>query len=1038
MVKFFIDRPVFATVVAIVITLIGAISLSILPIAQYPEISPPTVQVSCVYPGANAAVVQEAVAAPIEEQVNGVEGMMYMKSTSSNDGSMSLTITFEVGTDLELATVDVQNRVALAQSSLPSEVINSGISVKKQSTNMLMAVSLISPSGQYDGAFLNNYAQINLADALGRINGVGSLVVYGDKDYSMRIWLNPDKMASRNLTSGDVAAALKEQNIQAPAGQVGQPPVPKGQEFQYSVQIQGRLSTPEEFGNIILSTGPDGSYTRLRDVADIEMGTASYSTFSRLDGKDTATMLIYQLPGANAIDVAKEVTATVETLSKDFPAGVEYTIPFDTTLFVNQSIEEVKITFIEAMLLVFIVVFIFLQSWWATLIPMLTVPVSLVGTFAAFQVLDFSINTLTLFALVLAIGLVVDDAIVVVEAVQRFIDEEGLSPREATHKAMGEVTAPILATSLILIAIFVPVAFMGGTTGKLFQQFALTLSVSVGISTLNALTLSPALCALFLKPSAEMSGILGKFFGVFNTVFDKVLARYENSVKALIKRVGLMCGILLVFVGLTAYLLDTLPTGFVPQEDQGYFIVSVQLPEGASLERNNQLVEQVEAYLKKADGVADFMTLGGMNLLSGGFSSYTSTIFVILEDWSERPTPELTVGGISAKAQKYFASLNEGIVFNILPPAIPGLGSTGGFQFEYQDRSGASVDELEKNARDFMIKASQQPELSGLFTPFSTNVPQIELELDRDKVKALGIPINDVFSALQTYLGGLYVNDFNKFGRTYKVMVQASSQFRESPEDINRIFVRSHDGKMIPLSTLVTIKQITGPEYIQRYNVYSTVEISGNPAPGYSSGQAIDAMQRVAEDMPTGMGYEWTGLAFEEIKSGSQTAGIFGLALLMVVLFLAAQYESWTIPFAVLFVIPLGVFGAMFGQLLRGLDNNVYAQIGLVMLIGLAAKNAILIVEFAKERFEQGLSIKEAAVEAAKLRFRPILMTSFSFILGVVPLVIASGAGAASRHAIGTSVFAGMLAATCLGVFFIPVMYVVFQQLAVKKPKHTN
>ncbi|MEF2229318.1 MAG: multidrug efflux RND transporter permease subunit [Pseudodesulfovibrio sp.] len=1032
-VRFFIDRPIFASVVAIVILMVGILSAIFLPIAQYPEISPPTVQVSASYTGADARTVEESVATPIEEQVNGAENMMYMNSISANDGSMSLTVTFELGRDLELATVDVQNRVNLATAQLPQDVRNAGVQVKKQSPDMVLMVSLISELPQYNTLFLNNYAKINIYDALRRIEGVGDVNLFGDQDYGMRIWLDPDKIATYGLTVSDVIGAVQEQNVQAPAGQIGMPPAPKGQQFQMSMRVKGRLVEPGEFGNIILKANDDGSTVKVRDVARVELGAKNYYTFARQTGKDTAMLLIYQLPGANALDVAQSVRQVMEDLAVNFPDGIEYSIPYDTTRFVRSSIDEVTETLYEALALVFLVVFLFLQNWRTTIIPMVCVPVSLIGTFALFPLLGFSINTLTLFGLVLAIGIVVDDAIVVVEATQRIIDEEGLSPKEATRKAMGEVTGPIIASTLVLVAVFVPVGFMGGITGQLYKQFALTLSVSVVISSVNALTLSPALSALLLKPYKPIGGPLGWFFGKFNSGFEAVTSRYGAGVSALVRRSFLGIAVVFVLIGGCAGLFSILPSSFVPDEDQGYYIVSAMLPEGASLERTNGVAHQIEDYLKTAPGVQNYIVLGGFNLLTGSYSSYNLATFVVLDDWSERTSEDLSLASIVGKARRAYASIQEAIVVAFTPPPIPGLSSTGGLQFEVQDRSGATVGELAAVANGFMQAAAARPEVTGLFTTFSDQVPQYAVDIDRDKVKKLGVPLNEVFQTLQTYLGGYYVNDFNQYGRIYRVMVQADSQFRTKLDDLAKFYVRSSNGQMVPLSTLSAARRTGGPEYIQRYNVFRTVEINASPASGYSSGQAMAAMEQVARDnLPQGYGFDWTALAYQEKNSGGQTGLIFGLAIVMVFLVLAAQYESWATPFAVILCVPLGIFGAMASQWLRGLDDNVYAQIGLVMLIGLAAKNAILIVEFAKERYDGGLSLKEAAMEAALLRFRPILMTSFAFILGVIPLVTAAGAGSASRHALGTSVFGGMIAATALGVIVVPALYVAVQGLAAR------
>ena len=1035
-VRFFIDRPIFASVVSIIILMVGILSLFALPIAQYPEISPPSVNVTANYTGADAATVEQSVATPIEEQVNGAQDMMYMKSISANDGSMSLSVTFELGRDLELATVDVQNRVNLATSQLPQEVRDAGIQVKKQSPEFVLIVSLTSDKPEYDTLFLNNYAKINIYDAIKRVEGVGDVNMFGDLDYGMRIWLNPDKLSSYGLTVTDVISAVQEQNTQAPAGQIGLPPNAPDQQFQMTVRVKGRLAEPAEFGNIILKANTDGSTVKIRDVARVELGAKNYITFSRLNGQNNAALLIYQLPGANALDVTANVKATMEELVKFFPEGVKYSIPYDTTRFVNSSIEEVMLTLYEALILVFLVVFIFLQNWRTTIIPMVCVPVSLVGTFALFPLLDFSINTLTLFGLVLAIGIVVDDAIVVVEATQRIIDDEGLSPKDATKKAMSEVTGPIIASTLVLISVFIPVAFMGGITGQLYKQFALTLSVSVGISSINALTLSPALSALLLRPYKPIGGPLGWFFNKFNTAFDAVTRRYNAAVAALVKRSVMGLAIVAVLLATCGGLFSILPSSFVPDEDQGYFIINAMLPEGASLERSNAVAAEIEAYLKDAPGVNSYVALGGFNLLTGAYSSYTTAFFVILDDWAERTSPDLSLTAIMGKAQKAFWAIQEAIVLGFQPPSIPGLSSTGGLQFELQDRSGNSIEELASVSQAFIEEAGKRPEISNLFTTFSAKVPQYYVEIDRDKVKKLGVPVNEVFQTLQTYLGGYYINDFNKYGRTYRVMAQAESQYRTRLADLSKFYMRSSDNKMVPINTISSSKQIMGPEYIQRYNIFRTVEINAATPAGYSSGQTMKAMEEVAtQTLPQGYGFDWTAIAYQEKYSGGDTALIFCLAIVMVFLVLAAQYESWATPFAVILCVPLGIFGAMSAQWIRGLDNNVYAQVGLVMLIGLAAKNAIMIVEYAKEKHDQGMPLVAAALAAAHLRFRPILMTSFAFILGVIPLVTASGAGSSSRHALGTSVFGGMIAATILGVLVVPALYTAIQGIAVKSGK---
>ncbi|PTN32789.1 efflux RND transporter permease subunit [Desulfonatronum sp. SC1] len=1022
--KYFIDRPVFASVLSIVMTLAGALALINLPVAQYPEITPPTVNVSASYPGASAEVVEQSVASAIEEQVNGVEGMVSMSSTSSNDGSYSLTVTFEVGHDLDMATVEVQNRVSQAEPKLPDMVKRMGVTVQKQATDMLLAVNLTSPEETYDALFLLNYAKINLTDALSRVPGVGKVDAFGAGEFSLRIWVDPDKMASLGVVASDIDQALQDQNIPAPAGQIGQAPAPPGTLFQYSVKVRGQLSEVEEFENVIIKTADSGALVRLRDVAEVEIGGDFYSSFSRFSGKPTATLMIYQLPGANSLTVVADLRKAIEELSRTFPDDVAYAIAYDTTKFVSASIDEVVETLFVAFLLVFLVVFLFLQSWRATVIPMIAVPVSLIGAFIAFPILGFTLNTLTLFALVLAIGLVVDDAIVVVEAAQHNMDKEGMEPRAATLKAMDDVAGPVVANGLVIAAVFIPVAFLGGIAGQLYKQFALTLTVSVGISVFNALTLSPALAVLLLRPSKPMRGPLGWFFSWFNRFFEAFTRGYVATVRASIRGWALTLCVLIAIFGSSYGLLRVLPTGFVPPEDMGYFLVSLQLPPAASLERTDIAVRKIEAYLDQAEGVDAYITLGGFNILGAGITSYAATLFVILDPWDERQTPDLSLDAILAKASRYFWTIDDGLAFAFSPPPIPGLGSTGGVEIQIQDRAGAGVQELARVANEFIAAAGQRPEVASPFTSFSSSVPHLLLEVDRDKAKAMGVPLNQVYSALQAFLGGLYINDLNMFGRTYRVMLQAKPEFRARPENIVNFYVRNNQGNMVPLSTLVTVTDASGPEYIARYNVYPAVSVTAAAAPGFSSGQLITAMEQTAEQsLPPGFGYEWAGLALQEKESADKYGPVFALALLMVFLCLAALYESWAIPFAVLFALPLGVFGAYSGQWLRGLDNNVYAQIGLVMLIGLAAKNAVLIVEYAKAAYERGLSLFDATLEASRMRFRPILMTSLAFILGVLPMVIATGAGASARHALGTSVFAGMIAATFLGVVFVPFLY---------------
>ena len=1023
--NFFIDRPIFAAVVSIFIFLAGLLALVTLPIAQYPKISPPTVSVNASYPGANADVVEKTIATPIEEQVNGAQDMLYMSSTSSNTGQMSLTVTFALNRSLDLAAVDVQNRLSLAQPQLPEQVVRQGITVRKQSTDIVLLVSLTSPGRVYDPLFLSNYATIHLVDSLARVPGVGNVTVFGQSNYGMRIWLDPDRLAQLGLTATDVQAAIAGQNVQAPAGQVGQPPVSPGRQFQYTVQVKGRLSAAEEFADIILRANPDGSFVRIRDIGRVELGADTYSSFSQLNGQSSIMIAIFQLPDANALDVVSGVEATVERLAKDFPPGIEYGFPLDRTRFVTASIREVLSTLVLVFVLVFAVVYVFLQNWRATLIPAVVVPVSLVGAAAFFPILQFSLNTMTFF------GLVVDDAIVVVEAAQRHVDREGVTARDAAKRAMAEVSSPVVAIALVLTAVFVPVAFLGGVTGQLYKQFALTLAVSVLISAFEALTLSPAMCGLLLKPAGRSRGLTAWLFKPFNWVFTRTVRGYESSIGMLIRHKTLTV-LAFVLIGAGVYRLFTvLPSGFVPAEDQGYFMISVQLPNAASLERTAAVMDSIQDILESTPGVESVVTIGGRSILSGANASNVGTVFVMLKPWSERTTFGTSVGGIIASAQRRFDRVPGAVVMSFNPPAIPGLGRTGGFEFELQNRGGSDIFELAKMADRVIEAAQKRPEISGAFTTFRPDVPQIRLDVDRARVISLGVPLTDVFLTLQTYLGGLYVNDFNQFGRTYRVWVEADSAHRSKPDDIGRFYVRSSkDNSMVPLSTVTSSTAITGPDVVDHYNIFQSVTINGSAAPGYSSGQAITAMEEVAASvLPPGYGYEWTGLSYQEVTTRGQATTMLLLAIAVVFLLLAALYESWSVPLAVILIMPVAIFGALLAVYFRGLDNNVYAQIGFVMVVGLAAKNAILIVEFAKVRYDGGTSLEGAAVEGALVRFRPILMTSFAFIFGVLPLVIASGAGSAAHHALGTSVLGGMIAATILGVFFVPVYFVLVELL---------
>ncbi|MES2488668.1 MAG: multidrug efflux RND transporter permease subunit, partial [Pseudomonadota bacterium] len=1026
MINFFIDRPIFASVLSIVITIAGAIALTQLPIARYPSITPPSIVVSTSFPGADAATVEQSVAAPIEQQVNGVPHMLYMSSKSGNDGSYSLNVTFDVGTDQDIAAVNVQNKVAIAQRQLPQEVVRQGVTVTQRQPQILLLVALSATDPKFDYLFLCNYATLNIYDALARVPGVGQVVVLGGRDYGMRIWLDPVKMARLGVTTQDITSVLNEQNVVAPAGTIGAEPAPKGQEKTYAVSVRGRLSQPSEYENIVVRAQSDGSLVQVKDVARVELAATDYTRSSRLNGQPVANIGIYQLPDANALDVAKGIRKTMDGLAKNFPAGIQYSIPFDTTLFVSESVHEVQLTLYIAAALVLLVVFIFLESWRATLIPMLAVPISIIGAFSVFLLLGFSINTLTLFALVLAIGLVVDDAIVVVEAVTEKMDEHHLSAREATREAMKDVAGPVMAIALVLCAVFVPVAFVPGLAGQFYKQFALTLSVSVIISAIVALTFTPAMCALLLKPTAESrwGGPLGAFFGGFNRLFSRFTASYTRTVRSTIRRSSLSVLVFVIIAGAAVYLMAHRPGGFVPDEDQGYLITAISLPPGASLQRTEDVLTQYRAITSTIPEVENTVAISGFNLLAGITSSSAATVFLTLKPWHERHRgSKQIVEELSAKA----SHIREANLLVLNPPPIPGIGQAGGFEFVLEDHSGGDLNHFVAVLQNLLGTANQQPELTRVFSQFNANTPQIEYVIDRERAKTLGIPISNIFSSLQTFLGGSYINDFNLFGRTFRVTAQAEGAARATPEAVNHLYVRSATGEMVPLSTLVSIKTKPTPDYIERYNVFRSITVNGSPKPGVSSGDATKAMERLAADLPAGYGYEWTGSTFQEKKSAGQAPYIFAAALLFVFLVLAAQYESWAVPFAVLLSIPFALFGAFSALAWRGMANDIYAQIGLVMLIGLAAKNAILIVEFAKLSHENGKSLVEAAVEGARLRLRPILMTSFAFILGTVPLVIATGAGAGSRQVLGTTVVFGMLAATMIGIFLVPLFYVLIQ-----------
>jgi hydrophobic/amphiphilic exporter-1 (mainly G- bacteria), HAE1 family len=1019
--EFFIRRPIVAIVIAILTVMLGTYSLLRLSFEQYPFLAPPTIRVTANYPGASAVAVEQSVATPIEQEVNGVDRMIYMKSSNTSDGRMLLDVNFEVGVDQDTANVLTQNRVSSAQARLPQEVVAQGVTVKKQSPSILMVISLSSPGGSYDANFLINYASINLRDQILRIPGIAQVDLFGGTDYGLRVWLRPDKLAKLGLTPSDVISAIKEQNLQAPAGRIGQAPTPADQAFTYTVSAPGRLVTTEEFENIIIREATTGSPVRIRDVGRAELGSQDYNSFGRLNGKPSGAMAVYLLPGANQLKAAETIYKTMATARSLFPPDLDYTIVYDTTPAVEASIHEIVKTFVEALILVTLVVFIFLQNLRATIIPLLTVPVSIIGTFMFFPLLGFSVNTLSMFGLVLAIGIVVDDAIVVVEAVMHHI-EHGMSPRDATVQAMKEVSAPVIGIALILSAVFVPVAFISGLTGQMYQQFALTIAISVLLSAFSALSLSPALSAMLLKPARPMRGPLGAFFRGFNRVFDTTTKGYVGVARLLVRRAVvtvLLVGVVVVGVGLIG---RAVPAGFIPEEDQGLVGVNVQLPPAASLERTSAVLRKVEEILARTEGVESYQTIGGYGAVTSTYQPNFGSIFVRLKPWEERHEETLHVNGIMARLARELAAIPEAVAFPFNIPTIAGFGAAAGFNFLLQDRSGTlTVEELGTQTRTFLTAARQRPEFASLFTAFDPTYPQVKVELDREKARTLGVPVNEVFQAMSASMGGAYVNDFNRFGRLYRVYVQSDADYRRQPRDIGDVYVRSKTtNTMIPLSTLVTISSVPGTELTTRFNLLRSVEINGAPARGVSSGQALAALEEVfRQTMPKEMGFAYSSLSYQE-KIAPPATPTFILAIVFVFLLLAAMYESWRLPWAVLLGSPLVALGAFFGVWLGGYDNNVYVQIGLIMLVGLAAKNAILIVEFAKAKHEGGQSVEEAALESARLRFRPILMTAFAFILGVVPLMLARGAGAGAQNVMGTAVFWGMLVATALGVFLIP------------------
>jgi multidrug efflux pump len=1032
MARFFIDRPVFAIVIAIVIVLLGAVTIPSLPIAAYPQVVPPQVQIVANYLGGNAQDLEKTVSQPIEEQLVGLDGMLYYQSTAANNGTLTINVTFKLGTNPDIATVQTQNRVNVALPRLPPEVQRQGVTVKKVSTAFLMAVSLISKDSRYDSLFLTNYAQINLVNQLGSLPGVGESRLGSQQVYSMRVWLNPDRMTEFGITATDVSNAVQAQNRQNPAGALGQPPAPNGTDFQYSVIAPGRLTDPSQFDDIVVRARPDASLLRIRDIGHTELGAQTYSGFSRLNGQPSANVIIYLSPGANAVQTADSVTRYMEEVKKTFPAGISYVVPYNSTMFVRAAIKDVLQTLLEAIGLVILVVFIFLQNWRATLIPLLTVPVAVVGTFVLFPLLGFSINITSMFGLVLAIGIVVDDAIVVVEAVQRHIDD-GMTPREATARAMSEVSGPVVAIAFILAAVFIPVAFIGGISGEIYKQFAITIAVSVLLSAFNALSLSPALAAMLLRPHKKSRSFLSRPFDWFNRAFDSTTNGYLRGVGLLLRRSALAVLALLAVAIVTVGIFKRLPAGFLPNEDQGAFFASVRLPDGASTERTDAACQKIERAIGKIDGVDKFFVLGGLDIATGTSNSNVATIIATLKPWDERTTKETQLDAILANAQRAFATVPEAFSFAFGLPPILGLSPTGGFQFMLEDRGGTDIATLARTADNLVAAARRRPELANVISTFRASVPSYAVDMNTDKLQTLGISLTDAYNTLQTFLGGLYVNDFNQFGHTWQVLLQAEPDFRRQPSDIGRYYVRNSQGDMVPLSTLATIEPAGGPDVVYRYNRFRAIQILGGPAPGYSTGQASAAMEQLAANLPPGFGFEWTGTTYQEKQAEGNEGAIFGFASVLVFLFLAALYESWSIPFAVLFALPLGIFGALLAVDLRAYAYDIYTQIGIVTLIGLAAKNAILIVEFAKDSHEHGKSVREAALEAAHLRLRPILMTSFAFILGVLPLVIATGASSAARRSLGTVVFGGMLTATLLAVFIVPVLYVLIEEFVERR-----
>ena len=1043
--RFFIDRPIFAAVLSIIIFVAGLLSIFALPVSEYPDVVPPSVVVRAQYPGANPKVIAETVAAPLEEQITGVENMLYMSSQSTSDGSLALSVTFKVGTDVEQAESQVQNRIQRALPRLPEEVRQIGVTALKSSPNLTMVVHLVSPSGRYDDTYLRNYAVLNIKDQLARLQGMGEVQLFGSGDYAMRVWLDPQKVAARSMTAPDVVAAIREQNVQVAAGVVGASPS-KDADFQLTVNTQGRLTTVEEFGEIIVRTGADGALTHLKDVARLELGANSYSLRALLNNKSAAAIPLFEAPGANALQLSADVRATMERLSKDFPDGVQYRVVYDPTQFVRESINAVIVTLLEAVALVVLVVIIFLQTWRASIIPLVAVPVSIIGTFAVMLAFGFSINTLSLFGLVLAIGIVVDDAIVVVENVERNI-EAGLSPRDATVQAMKEVSGPIIAIALVLCAVFVPIAFVSGLSGQFYRQFALTIAISTVISAFSSLTLSPALAAALLRPcdapkdalTRAMDKVFGGFFRWFNRFFGRASIRYESGVNGVLKRKSAALAVYALLAIGAVFMFKAVPSGFVPAQDKQYLVGFAQLPDAASLDRTEAVIRRMSDIASKVPGVESSIAFPGLSI--NGFTNAPNAgiVFTSLKPFDQRTAKGQSGPEIAAEINKRLGAIQDAFIMVFPPPPVNGLGTIGGFKMMVEDRSNVGYDELYKGVQALQAKAWQDPQLAGVFASFQINVPQLFADVDRVKARQLGVPLATIYQTLQINLGSLYVNDFNQFGRTYQVRVQADAQFRSHADQISQLKVRSDKGEMIPLSSLMQVKDSYGPDRVQRYNGYVSADINGGAAPGASSGQAQAALEKIAaEVLPKGVTFEWTDLTYQEILSGNTMMLVFPLCVLLVFLVLAAQYESWTLPLAVILIVPMSILCALVGVKLTGGDNNIFTQIALFVLVGLASKNAILIVEFARELEDHGRTVVEAALEACRLRLRPILMTSIAFIMGVVPLVFSSGAGAEMRHAMGVAVFGGMLGVTFFGLFLTPVFYVLLRTFAKSMEKKAS